>query len=201
VFFAVLVAIAAIAYVPMALIFTPVAWTGFGPWVFQTSRILHYLLYFLIGAGVGAWGLDRGLLAPDGRLARRWFLWVIAALVLFRAATAVTIAGTASHAQSQAWAIAMDSGFVLSCAASSFAFLAVFIRFASSRSRIFDSISANSYAIYLVHYAVVSWMQYALLSAALPAAAKWAVVFLVALALSWGAASAIRRIPALARVV
>ena len=63
VFFAALAGISAMVYIPMALLFTPVSWTGFGPFVFQTSRILHYLAYFLLGAGVGAWGVDRGLLA------------------------------------------------------------------------------------------------------------------------------------------
>jgi surface polysaccharide O-acyltransferase-like enzyme len=95
----------------------------------------------------------------------------------------------------------MDAGFVFSCAASSFAFLAVFLRFARSRSRVFDSLSANSYAIYLVHYAFVSWLQFAFLPAALPAIAKGAVVFLGALGMSWGAAGTMRRIPAVARIV
>jgi hypothetical protein len=72
VFFAALVAVSAILYIPMAHIFNSISWTAFGPFTFQTSRILHYLAYFLIAVGVGAWGVDRGLLAPDGRLARRW---------------------------------------------------------------------------------------------------------------------------------
>jgi surface polysaccharide O-acyltransferase-like enzyme len=62
-------------------------------------------------------------------------------------------------------------------------------------------LSANSYGIYLIHYAVVSWMQYALVPVALPAVAKWLIVFPGALALSWAAADAIRRIPAVARVI
>ena len=200
-FFAALVAVAAIVYIPMALIFTPAYWTAVGPFVFQTSRIFHYLLYFLIGVGIGAWGLDRGLLASNGKLAPRWLPWAMAALVVFAAAIVVTVIASTSQAQSQAWAIAMDAGFVVSCAASSFAFLALFIRFARSRSRMWDSLSANSYGIYLVHYAFVSWLQYALLPASLPAVAKGAMVFLGALAVSWGVAAALRRIPAVARVV
>lgn len=201
VFFAVLAAVSALAYIPMALHFTSLTWTAFGPFTFQTSRILHYLAYFLIAVGVGAYGVDRGLLAPDGKLARRWPLWVLAALVFFAAATAVTLIALASASQSQGLAIAMDAGFVLSCAASCFAFLALFLRFARSRSRLFDSLSANSYAIYLVHYAFVNWLQYALLPASLPAVVKWSIVFAGALGLSWGTAATIRRIPLVARVV
>jgi peptidoglycan/LPS O-acetylase OafA/YrhL len=201
VFFATLVAVSALVYIPMALVFTPGAWTAFGPFAFQTSRILHYFVYFLIAIGVGALGLDRGLLAPDGKLAKRWPLWTTAALVVFVATSIIAIATLTSHAHSQAWAIASDAGFVLSCAATSFAFLALFLRFAKSRSTWFDSLSANSYAIYLVHYMFVSWLQYALLPASLPGYAKFTIVLAGALGLSWATAAAIRRIPAIARIV
>jgi hypothetical protein len=53
----------------------------------------------------------------------------------------------------------------------------------------------------LLHYGFVMWLQYALLPAALPAAAKAAVVLSVALAASWTATAALRRIPAVARVI
>src|SRR6185437_1484095 len=46
VFFAAFAAISALAYVPMAYLFNSLAWTAFGPFTFQTSRILHYLVYF-----------------------------------------------------------------------------------------------------------------------------------------------------------
>lgn len=42
----------------------------------MSSRILLYLVYFFAGIGVGAWGLDRGLLANGGKLAQRWPLWL-----------------------------------------------------------------------------------------------------------------------------
>jgi peptidoglycan/LPS O-acetylase OafA/YrhL len=200
-FFFALAAISALVYIPMALHFTSLAWTDFGPFSFQTSRFLHYLAYFLIAVGVGAYGVGRGLLAPDGKLARRWPLWVAAALVIFAAATVVTLIALATGSQSQGLAIATDAGFVLSCAASCFAFLALFLRFVHSGSRIFDSLSANSYGIYLVHYAFVNWLQYALLPASLPAVVKWTIVFPGALLLSWGTVAMMRRIPAIARVV
>jgi peptidoglycan/LPS O-acetylase OafA/YrhL len=199
VFFGLLAVVSAAVYVPMALTFTPIAWASFGPFAFQTSRILHYFVYFVFGIGVGAAGLDHGVLAQDGKLARRWPLWSVTALLMFAAVTVVTIVGLTSHAASRGWAVAMDVGFVLSCAASSFAFLALFLRFARSPSRVFDSLSANSYTIYLVHYAFVSWMQYALLPASIPGAVKGVTAFAGALALSWVTAAAMRRVPALMR--
>jgi len=106
-----------------------------------------------------------------------------------------------AHSQSLGWEIAMDSMAMLSCAVSSFAFLALFVRFAASRVRFLDSLRDNSYGIYLVHYAFVSWLQYALLGWSGPAAEKGLVAFAGALALSWIASAAIRRIPGVARVV
>jgi peptidoglycan/LPS O-acetylase OafA/YrhL len=201
VFFGAIVAISAVAYLPMALIFTPGAWTAVGPFSFQTSRIVHYLAYFLIAVGVGAWGMDRGVLASDGILARRWIVWVSASLVLFAIAAAVTVVALTSHSQSLGWGAAMDAGFVFSCAATGMAFLAVFLRFVKSRVGLFESVNANSYAIYLMHYPCVSWLQYALLPAALPGFCKAVLVFLGALGMSWILAASARRVPAVARVI
>jgi surface polysaccharide O-acyltransferase-like enzyme len=90
--------------------------------------------------------------------------------------------------------------FTLSCAASSMAFLALFVRFAKPR-KIFDSLRENAYGVYLIHYGLVSWLQYALLKAPLSAMEKGFLVFAGALGLSWIAIAAIRRVPAVARVI
>ena len=64
-----------------------------------------------------------------------------------------------------------------------------------------DSLSANAYGMYLVHYPFVVWMQYALLNAPLPAIVKAAIVFAVAVASSWAMVAALRNIPLGARLV
>ena len=84
--------------------------------------------------------------------------------------------------------------FVLSCAASSFLFLALFVRFARKPNRVMDSLSANAFGIYLVHYACVSWLQLALLASPLSGAAKGTLVFTGAVLLSWGLSAAARRL-------
>jgi surface polysaccharide O-acyltransferase-like enzyme len=200
-FFGTLLAVSAVAYISMELKFNGFAWASWGPFVFQTSRVVHYFVYFMLGAGVGAVGIGEGLLAGDGKLARRWVLWAVAAWVAFSAESVVGIASLSPHSSPRLWELAADCGWVLSCAASSFAFLALFVRFAKSRSKMWDSLAANAYGIYLVHYAFVSWLQYSLLKTALPAIAKGSLVILGALALSWGTIAALRRIPAVARVI
>jgi len=200
-FFALLVAISAAAYVPLAVIFNPLSWSAWGPFAFQTSRGLHYLVYFLLGTGVGAYGLNRGLVSPDGRLARRWWLWSIRALLAFLVAAGVGFTAATKHMGSRGWELAGHSTWVISCAASSFAFLALFVRFAKRRGKLFDSLTANAYGMYLIHYAFVGWLQLAVLKSEMPAITKGSLVFVGTVLLSWGATAALRRIPAVAKVI
>lgn len=194
-----LTAVSAVLYVPLALVVSPLRWTALGPFSFQTSRILHYLAYFLTGLGVGAWGLERGLLAPNGKLARRWLWWVTATALVFLIRSAVA-AAYFRHLTSFALRVVVHTLSSVFCAAACFAFLALFVRFARAHSRAADSLDRNSYGIYIVHYAFVSWLQYVLLAAPLPPAAKFAVVFAGALVLSWGIVIFMRRLPGFVRM-
>ena len=190
-FFVVLVAVSALAYVPLALIYSPWVWTSYGPFSFQLSRALHYLVYFFAGCAVGAYGLDRGLLASDGALARHWAAWLAASIVgfvLWALPTSLMVDGRQASLLVQA---AAAFGFVLACAAGCFALLALCLRFALERTRILDSLSVNAYSVYLLHYVFIVWLQYLLLPLALFAAGKAAIVFSGTLALSWVAAVAL----------
>jgi hypothetical protein len=163
---------------------------------------LHYVIYFFAGLGVGAYGIERGLLGSAGMLARRWPIWLAGALggfLLWIIPTTVIVQG---------WEVAVpgleiiaDLGLVLSCAGISFALAAVFMRFARERWPGFDSLSDNAYGIYLVHYVFVIWLQYMLLGFALFAIAKAAIVFTGTVILSWATTAAVCRIPIGARVV
>ena len=201
VFFATLVAASALVYVPMALAFSPFQWSEFGPFFFQTSRILHYLMYFLIAVGVGAYGLGRGLLVPDGKLARRWLVWSVVAMLLFGVTTGVSIVAITAKSSLRMWETVASLGFSVSCAGSSFAFLALFLRLARTPRRIFDSLRDNAYGMYLIHYACVSWLQYAVLKVELTAPMKALMVFVGTLAVSWSATAFLRRIPAVAHTI
>jgi peptidoglycan/LPS O-acetylase OafA/YrhL len=189
-FFVALVAVSALAYVPLALVYSPWTWTSYGPFSFQLSRPLHYLVYFFAGCAVGASGLDRGLLASDGALARHWAAWLAASIVgfvLWALPTSLMVDGRAAPLMVQA---AAALGFVLACASGCFVLLALCLRFAPERTRILDSLSVNAYGIYLLHYVFIVWLQYLLLPLALFAAGKAGIVFGGTLALSWAAAVA-----------
>jgi glucan biosynthesis protein C len=193
-FFVALVAVSALAYVPLALVYSPWTWTSYGPFSFQLSRPLHYLVYFFAGCAIGARGLDRGLLASDGALARHWATWLAASIVAFVLWALPTSLMVDDRQASLLMQAAAAVGFVLACASGCFVLLALCLRFAPERTRILDSLSANAYSIYLVHYVFIVWLQYLLLPLALFAAGKAAIVFSGTLALSWVAAVALSNV-------
>jgi hypothetical protein len=191
-----------LAYVPLALAFTPAAWFQLGPFAFQLSRPLHYALYFFAGLGLGAGGVERGLLAADGPLVRRWPLWIIgaaASLLAWMGLTGLTMEDGASAPLGLQ--ILADLSFVIACFASCFAVLAVALRFITRRLPSLAGLRDSAYGMYLVHYLFVVWLQFALLGMALPALIRGAVVFGGTLFLSWGTVAALRRLPPIGQII
>lgn len=199
-YFVALLAASALAYVPLALAFTPWAWSNSGLLAVQLCRPLQYAVYFFAGLGVGVHGIDLGLIAIDGPLPRRWGRWLaaaLAALALWMGLTDLTLNGGASIALR----IAADLAYVLACAAGCFFLIAASLRFAARRSPILGNLGADAYALYLLHYVFVVWLQYALLALALFAVFKAAIVFAGTLVCTWTTASAVQRIPFGARLI
>ena len=205
VLFGALTLLSSVAYLPLRAAFGPQSWAAVGPFSLQSSRALHYLVYFLAGVAIGERGIGDGLLAPDGLLARRWLRWIWSALALCAVYLIVLVAPSpdrpAFGLPPLPLQLILSLCFVLGCGAISFALLAVFRRFANARTPALTSLSRNAYGIYLTHYGFVMWLQYLLLPAPIPAAAKAALVLSVALAASWTTTAALRRIPAVARVI
>jgi peptidoglycan/LPS O-acetylase OafA/YrhL len=191
-------ACAAIAYTPLDELFGR-RWVSFGPFALAPNRSLHYALYFSVGVGVGAGGLDRGLLGCDSLLVRRWPRWALTAVILQGLYSVLPYPLTGASTALPPFLAAIISGlvFVSTCAATGFALLAVFRRFVTRPVAALDSLAANSYGIYVVHYFFVVWAQYLLLDWALPAVLKASLVFSSALASSWLCAVLFRRVPLL----
>jgi peptidoglycan/LPS O-acetylase OafA/YrhL len=200
-FFAALATCSLAVYLPMAVTFGSMHWWAFGPFTVQTSRILHYALYFFVGVALGGIGLERSVVREGGPLARRWIVWPLVSIVAFVLAAGIAISAATSPGATTHWEAIGSVGFVLSCAASSCAMLALFLRFARRSNAIGDSLRDNAYGVYLVHYVFVSWLQYSLLSSSMGAATKGTLVTVGALALSWATSAALRTVPAVRRVV
>lgn len=178
------------------------AWVHWGPFFVQAGRVLHYAVYFFAGIGVGAFGLDRGLLDVSGKLARRWWLWLPGGLIGFVALTAAFLTALGMKFQPQLlWTIALCVLFAIACAALSFSLVAVFVRFFKQAGPVFDSLRRNAYGIYLLHYAYAIWLQFALLKAPLTGLEKGGIVFATTLLLSWATTAWLRTFPSVGRVI
>ena len=186
-YFLVLLAVSTVAYLPLAFAYGVSDWAEFGPFDWQRDRPLLYLVYFFAGVGIGVQGYDRGLLRSDGALARRWHIWLAAASASFLL-WMMTMAPSAFGRGNVAIDLCSYFAVVLVVSTVCLAFAGVSLRFGYARSKLTDSLSENAYAIYLVHYVFVVWLQYALLGASLPAVAKGVLVFTGTLLMSWGVA-------------
>jgi membrane-bound acyltransferase YfiQ involved in biofilm formation len=191
-YFGLLILISVVAYVPLALAFTPWAWVNSGLFAFQFSRPPLYAVFFFAGVGIGAAGIERGLLAADGFLARHWLAALVTALTtlfLWMGLTALTM----NNGGSLAARFAADLGFVPACTAGCFFLIAICLRFATGPSRLLDYLSANAYGLYLVHYVFIVWLQYALLAAPLFAIVKAGIVFAGTLGLTMATTFAVQQ--------
>jgi hypothetical protein len=195
--------LAGAVYLPLLSKYGFGTWTTFitAPFAFQISRIGLYALWFLVGCFVGSAGLDQGLFARSGMLARRWPLWVLFCLVSYNALwfvpklTAVTALTPDGRGALEALL------WVCSNVASTMAFVALFRGAVSRRHAWMDSLARSAYVMYLVHYVFVTWLQWSLLDVGLPAGVKFLIVFIGVTALSWLTAQAAIRIPGVRNVV
>jgi hypothetical protein len=171
-----LTAAAILAYVPLALIFTPMAWAGRGPLSIQLSRPLLYLVFYLAGLGVGANGFERGLLSADGGLTRGWARWVGVALLSYVSWMGLMGLSLMFYPAPLALQFVVAVVFAIAASSGCLAALAVCLRFAAFHSRVLDPIAKNAMGIYVVHYPFSVWLQFALLGVALFAFAKAMIV-------------------------
>ena len=194
----------AAAYLPALAVFGFDAWRAFftGPFYFQTSRFGLYLVWFVIGCVLGAKGITRGLLNPDGPMARHGGAWFAAAVVIYLVMEfvprAIFDAGLLPMARARPL---YDVLWVASCVASTLGFLALFRQRMRTRSTLMNSLARCAYGVYVVHYIYVLWIQYALLETPLHAGLKFLLTFAGALALSWASASLMLCIRPLRRVL
>jgi len=185
-YYILLSAICVAGYAPLAVAYSPFTWGEFGPFSLQFCRPLLYIAVFFAGFSLGSLGLDRGLLATDGPLARNWRAWTVLAVVTFciwAGLTGLTFPNW--DAAPFATRLGASLAYAPACIAGGMFMLAVFLRFSRAHSRVLDSLSTNAYGIYLVHYVFIVWLQYVLLPAGLPSVVKAAIVFAGTFVLSW----------------
>jgi surface polysaccharide O-acyltransferase-like enzyme len=203
-FFLLLLAVTAIVYIPALIYYGPNRWFELGPFSVQASRVLLYATYFFIGAGIGAAHFSEGVLSADGRLAKSSWGWLIATLVPYSLMWVMIYIKRAilgnPDPQPDWYLASYGFFFVAFSAAILFAILGFFL--GSKRPwHMLDRMQVDAYGIFLVHYPIVLWLQYWLFSYDLPAIAKAAIVFVLAVAFSWALTAALRKIPGATHVL
>ena len=186
---------AVLAYVPMALLFTPMAWIDRGPVSVQLCRPLLYLVFYLAGLGVGAQSFDRGLLASDGALARRWGWWLAGNALAFVSWLGLMGLSLLTKSPPLVLQVTIDIVFAIAASTGCFAALALSVRFAGTYSRALDRLSKHALGYYVVHYPFSVWLQYALLGVALFAFVKAMIVLTLSLLASWALITLLGAIP------
>ena len=202
----VLAGLAVLAYLPTVRWVSPFAWFTWGPFTVQTGRVALYAVYFLFGCALGAGG--RGIsdtwMAPAGPLARRWQVWQSAAGAGFVAFVAALIAWlmTSGRGGPPLWlGVAATMLFALTGVLTTFGLLAGFARWGHRGGAVVASLTRNAYGMYLVHYAIVTWTQYAMLDVALPGLVKAGLVTAFGIGASWGLTLLLRKVPGVDRVI
>lgn len=201
--FVVLFVVAGCAYVPLLARYGFSMWSVLftSPFAFQTSRIGLYAIWFLAGVLVGVGGLSRGLLARDGGLARRAGSYLLLCLLAYNALWFVPGLAITHRLTQQAQDAIEALLWVLSCVASSFAFLAIFRKVRWKGNAVMSSLSRSAYVIYLVHYVFITWTQLLLRDRRIFAGVKFLLVFIATTLLSWMVAQILIRMPYVRTVV
>ncbi|MBW5439972.1 acyltransferase [Bradyrhizobium canariense] len=205
VFWLLLVVVTTIAYVPALLYFGGSKWFELGPFSVQASRILLYFAYFFIGVSVGAANFDRGILSAGGQLPKQRWLWVIATLIPYCLMWGMIyikreVLGNPDP-QPHWYQAVYGTFFVLFSGSILLAILAFFLHQKSPGPNLLDRMQADAYGIFLVHYPIALWIQYALYDYSWPAIVKATIGFVLTVTLSWGLTAALRKIPGASHVL
>jgi hypothetical protein len=204
-FWLMLVVVTALVYVPSLLYFGGSKWFELGPFSVQASRILLYFAYFFIGVSVGAANFDRGILSADGQLPKQRWLWVFATLIpycLMWGMIYIKREVLGNPDPQPHWYQAIYSTFfVLFSGSILLAILAFFLHQKAPGPNLLDRMQADAYGMFLVHYPIALWIQYALYDYSLPAIVKAAIGFVLTVLLSWALTAGLRKIPGASHVL
>jgi len=165
-------------------------------WV-QINRVPLYAFCYFGGVVAGVPGIrDNSLFQKDSPLVRQWALWTLTALALY-VSSVIGPGSSLERVRVLTSGVFFSGGCVFSC----LALISLFSKFMDNPSRIWDSFAANAYGIFLVHFPIIVWLQFALLQNELSPFVKFSVVASLGFALSWGTAAALRRVPGVKRIL
>jgi len=190
-----------VAYAPFYLLVpgnTTAGWLAIGPFWVQANRIGIYAFFFFAGVVLGSNnGPSQKLLGPGSPLMKAWPAWIMLAL----ASNALMLFLRPGFAEKAGEPILIIITFSLTCALMVLGVCGLFVVVMNHASRGWQSLAANSYAIYVVHFPIVVGLQVALLPLDIWVGWKFLLVGSFGVGISWLIASLLRRIPPVARIL
>jgi len=177
-YFFIVILVSSIAlYGTMTLFFDESAWVGKGVINFQTARILHYFLYFIMGVFVGIVGINQSFFAIKKHITY-WLLWTVSGVGIFFLLR-----------------LSEDIDFLLiSFLSATFTIGLTGLFFNYFNKKMIYNISVYSFGIYIYHYMFSSWLQLLLFDTDINGGIKGLIVFVLTLSLSLLVALSISRV-------
>jgi surface polysaccharide O-acyltransferase-like enzyme len=190
-------AITWIIYVPFSMLFGAYGWMGIGPFHVQKNRILLYFVYFIFGVIAGSTAHTTNSFDIDSMFVKRWKTWICLSPIVFFIFLVSYVKLTDNPGKYRLTDVQVQSIvgtiWVASCVLSCSAFLSTFKKITKQNNKFLDSLSPCSFGIYLIHYIMVTWCQFALMQFALVAWIKFAITLIFAFFLSWAISWAIKK--------
>jgi len=175
-------AVSLLTSIPLSLFFSTDHWTRlWGPFVFQTWKLLLYFAWFMLGFAFGSANLELSLSKKN---LRYWHLWLALGIILYVVQLGLRPENFGNIPQ---WTIKIIQAiaYSLCCTFISLAAIGFAHSFFRTAWPLADSFAANAYGVYIFHYVFVIWIQFFLLAKPLPAAIKFLLTLFIALILSW----------------
>lgn len=193
----------------------------YGPFWVQQNRFLLYLLFFLIGALLGAtWYKQPNLISKESTLSRLWWVYIGLSATLYCGlfyalycwanfdAEVINTIQNAQHAKdvmphlSTVKALLVYSLlFPILCLLMIIGLFGLYSRHLNYFSQLLNYISRHSYAMILVHFPIVVWLQYALFEVNLNIPIKIGIIFCLTFMSSLILSIGLKKIPGVRQVV
>jgi glucan biosynthesis protein C len=197
-----------LVYMPFAQVSSKTGgWiTLLGPLMLQISLVGIYLVYFVAGVLLGSRCISvevkhTNIFSPFSMITRRpCVVYLVTALIWL--AFVVSRLGISHFSRIYGYSLAWST-FNALYALAGLAIVASLIliskQFLSGQNSLLDNLSKDSYAIYLVHYTFVVWLQFLMNQIGVSGPTKPWLVLLLAIPISWLVADLLRRLPLASR--
>ena len=168
------------------------------PFNMQVSRILLYLLYFIAGNVVGTYGMKESFFFQE-KFQKKWWLWILlSVLSTFLNLVIHIVQEPMKLGVAKEIVLILEQGMlVIIIIFAVFGFVGLFTGHIHGRNKIMDLLAKEAMGIYVIHYAVVTTLQYVFTFLEGPAIFKGIFVTILTLFISLGLVTLLKKVPVL----